>query len=226
VHNEGDNDLEPFLKPLLAQAGGNVQALEMESLRRAYSDGTLTVAGVRLWNAVHSETWRHREASCEAFYQFLTNPKGLPPKYSKKTLDLFTATTEIAAIACRDKLLQIYFLGLKLLEEALSPKICGGDVPAKTVDRAIRPFVRLLIDKVGEMNYRARDISLNTLRMLFRHPAVELRHAIEGIMDITERPPGPAKAQWRLVSARLEILHQLVREFGVNDRVWNWQIVY
>lgn len=97
-------------------------------------------------------------------------------------------------IACRDKLLQIYFLGLKLLEEALGPKICGGDIPAKTIDKAIRPFVRLLIDKIGEMNYRARDISLNTFRMLFRHPAINIQQAIEGIMDITEKPPGPAKA--------------------------------
>lgn len=129
-------------------------------------------------------------------------------------------------IACRDKLLQIYFLGLKLLEEALGPKICGGDIPAKTIDKAIRPFVRLLIDKIGEMNYRARDISLNTFRMLFRHPAINIQQAIEGIMDITEKPPGPAKAQWRLVSARLEILHQLVREFGINDKDWNWQAVY
>ena len=74
-------------------------------MRRAYSDGTLTVCGVKLWNAIHSETWRHREASSEAFLEFLKNPNGLPPKYNKKTKGLFTATTEIAMIACRDKLL-------------------------------------------------------------------------------------------------------------------------
>ena len=83
---------------------------------------------------------------------------------------------------------------MSLLEEALSEKVAGGDVPAKLIDREVRPFVRLLINKIGELNYRARDISINTFKMLFRHPAVELRHAIEGIMDITERPPGPAKA--------------------------------
>jgi hypothetical protein len=66
-------------------------------------------------------------------------------------------------------------------------------VPPKLVDKTMKPFVRLLIEKIGEMNYRARDISLNMLMVLFRHPSVELRHAIEGIMDITEKPPGPAK---------------------------------
>ena len=44
------------------------------------------------------------------------------------------------------------------------------------------------------MNYRARDLSLATLRMLFRHPAIHLGIAIEGIMDVTEKPPGPDKA--------------------------------
>jgi hypothetical protein len=53
---------------------------------------------------------------------------------------------------------------------------------------------------------------------LFRHPSIEIRHAIEGIMDITEVPPGPAKAQWRLVTARLQILTEIVKEYGINDK--------
>lgn len=62
-HNDGDNDLEPFLKPLLSAAGGNIEKLGLEALRRALSDGTLLVVGVKLWTALHSETWRHREAA-------------------------------------------------------------------------------------------------------------------------------------------------------------------
>ena len=62
-HNEGDIDLEPHLKPLLGQAGGNVEKLGLEALRRALTDGTLLVVGVKLWSALHSETWRHREAA-------------------------------------------------------------------------------------------------------------------------------------------------------------------
>ena len=61
--NDGDVDLEPFLKPLLSAAGGNVEKLGLEALRRALSDGTLLVVGVKLWSALHSETWRHREAA-------------------------------------------------------------------------------------------------------------------------------------------------------------------
>ncbi len=61
--NDGDVDLEPYLKPLLGAAGGNVEKLGLEALRRALSDGTLLVCGVKLWSALHSETWRHREAA-------------------------------------------------------------------------------------------------------------------------------------------------------------------
>lgn len=46
VRNDGDIDLEQYLKPLLNAAGGSIQQLELESLRRAYSDGTLQVCGV------------------------------------------------------------------------------------------------------------------------------------------------------------------------------------
>ena len=108
VYNDGDADLQPFLSPLLGGlpgGGGAIASLETESLRRALSDGTLTVSGVKLWHALHSDTWRHREAACEAYHQFLTAPGGLPAKYKDDTKGLFLATAEIAMIACRDKLL-------------------------------------------------------------------------------------------------------------------------
>lgn len=63
---------------------------------------------------------------------------------------------------------------------------------------------------------------MSALMKLFRHPAVDIKHGIEGIMDITEKEPGPAGAHWRLVSTRLEILHNIVTEFGINDKAWNW----
>jgi len=113
------------------------------------------------------------------------------------------ATLDIALIACRDTVLANYFIGLNLLEQALEKKVCGGDVSSKQIDKSIKPFIRLLIDKIGELNYRSRDISMSTLIKLFRHPSIEIRVAIEGIMDITEKPPGPAEAKWRLVTARL-----------------------
>ena len=96
-------ELEPYLKPLLSEAGGNVEKLGLEALRRALSDGTLLVVGVKLWSALHSETWRHREAAAQAFLDYITQP--LAKKYIGKTKKLFLAACDVALIASRDKLL-------------------------------------------------------------------------------------------------------------------------
>jgi centrosomal protein CEP104 len=116
------------------------------------------------------------------------------------------AACDVAQIACRDKLLQIYFIGLKLLQTAMAPPICGEDIPFKVINQAVKPFIHMLIEKISELNYRARDISLHSLISLFRHPAVDIRVLMEGIMDITEKGPSPDKIQWRIILARLEIL--------------------
>lgn len=69
----------------------------------------------------------------------------------------------IARVSCLDKLLQIYYIGLKTLDRALSPPICDEEIPIKLINKEIQPFVKILIEKVEELNYRARDISLNSL---------------------------------------------------------------
>ena len=43
----------------------------------------------------------------------------------------------VARVACLDKLLQIYFIGLKTLGRALNPPICTVDIPSKMVNREI-----------------------------------------------------------------------------------------
>lgn len=55
---------------------------------------------------------------------------------------------------------------------------------------------------------------------------MDIRQLIEGVMDITEKGPGPDKVQWRIILARLEILLHLVREFGINHKAWDWKVVF
>jgi hypothetical protein len=99
-------------------------------------------------------------------------------------------------------------------------------VPLKLKDKTVRPFVKVLIAKICEHNYRAQDKSRKRLMQMFGSPGVEIRHVIEGIMDITEGPPGPEKTTGRQVQARLEILQQVLVQYGIDDRVWNWQVVF
>ena len=76
----------------------------------------------------------------------------------------------IAKVSCLDKLLQIFFIGLKTLTKAMSPPIFHSSLPPKMVNREVLPFVSILVEKIEELNYRARDISLNSLIGIFKSP--------------------------------------------------------
>jgi len=61
--NEGDKELESFFDQLINQAGGELVEMDLDPLRRSLSEGTQKVTGVKLWTALNSDKWRHREAA-------------------------------------------------------------------------------------------------------------------------------------------------------------------
>jgi len=73
-YNEGDVDLELYFKPLLAGIGEKLGEFNVEILRRLWHRGYLTIFGARVWNAIHSENWRHREAAAQAVLNFIEMP--------------------------------------------------------------------------------------------------------------------------------------------------------
>ena len=114
---------------MLAQAGEKIQDIPIEILRRLHQLGYLNVFGARAWTGIHSESWRIREAIAQAVLNFLEMP--LPDKYvtgGGKTKKLFLATMEFSKLCLEDKILQIYFIGLKIITTALVPPVCGSDV--------------------------------------------------------------------------------------------------
>lgn len=147
-------------------------------------------------------------------------------KDSKGKRTLFIATMMIAKVSCLDKLLQIFFIGLKTLSKALSPPIFDGTIPTKVVNREVLPFLSILVEKIEELNYRARDISLNSLIGIFKNPQIDVRMLIDKIMDITEKGPFPAKAPWRIILARLEILLTILKQLGIDQSRWDWENVF
>jgi centrosomal protein CEP104 len=232
-YNEGDVDLELYFKPLLNNAGESLKEINVEVLRRLHHLGYLTVFGARVWTGMHNESWRVREAAAQAVLNFIEMP--LLEKYlNGKSKRLFLASMEVAKIACEDKLLQIYFIGLKILSTALAPPVCGNDISPQIINKVLKEFIPILIAKVSELNYRARDISLHTLISIFRHPAAQVGNLIVGCMDLCDieddiRPKnnGPIdKQQWRLVLARLEIILHILQEFGYDPNEWNWEPVF
>ncbi len=126
-------------------------------------------------------------------------------------------------MCCNDKLLQIYFVGLKILATALGNPVCGEDIPIALINSSVRRFVPLLVTKISELNYRARDMSMHTLISLFNHPSVDLKILIDNLVDIADAKLPVEKQQWRVVLARLEIMICVLRDFGLNEKVWNWR---
>lgn len=144
----------------------------------------------------------------------------------------FKSTSLVSTLPCIDNLYSL--IGLKILSTALAPPICGSDVSPQIINKAIKEFLPILISKISELNYRARDISLHTLLSLFRHPALEVGNLVVACMDICDfgddvRPKNPIpidKQQWRLVTARLEIILHVLQEYGYDPKAWNWQPVF
>ena len=189
TYNAGDADLEQYLRPKLNEAGGQMRVADIEILKRADVQQILQVVGVNLWSSIYSDNWRHRLAAFIAFLEFVEAP--LLPKYQNDTRGLFRAAIELATISCEDRVLPVYLNGLKILITAMSSPICDHKVTPKMINEAMRIFIPILLKKVSELNYRARDISMHTLIELLRHPHVKLGPLIDHIMILTAATEGP-----------------------------------
>jgi len=119
----------------------------------------------------------------------------------------------MANICCRDKLLQIYLISLKLLEKAMTPPICGPDITPKRMNHEVTPFIKLLLSKTEELNYRAREVSQSALIGLFRHPYINQSRLIDEIIAMTDKGKvKPDKLPDRIILGRLELVHLLLME--------------
>ena len=70
-------------------------------------------------------------------------------------------------------------------------------------------FIPIIIKKISELNFRARDVSLATLIQIFKHPALHVGDLVKGCMDIVEHQEigvSPDKQPWNILLARLEII--------------------
>jgi centrosomal protein CEP104 len=225
-YNQGDKDLEPYFGPLARAAGGKIPMIENNILRRALREGVLNVSGVRLFSSLLSDDWKMREAAVKAFLEFIENP--LIPRYENKTQPLFLTSIEIAKRACEDKVIQIYLEGLKVLATALAPPVCGNDIDPVLIQKSVQWFIPRFIKKVSELNYRARDLTMNTLISLFKHPALNIGDLVKGCMDIVEQQFGatPDKQPGLVLLARLEIILHILEDYGIDEALWDWYPVF
>ena len=142
--NKGDQDLDQFLGPLLDQAGLTVDDLT-DQLKLTTNDETVEVAGLRLLTALNAQSsWRQREAASTAYLNYIEN--GVPERFqATDTHKLFKASLNVSQSCFYDKLLQVYFTGLKILETAMQNPICGPEITSKEINRHVQPFLHLLV---------------------------------------------------------------------------------
>ena len=93
---------------------------------------------------------------------------------------------------------------------ASAPPICGEEILNKEVNKEVFPFIKLLLAKVEELNYRVRDGSKESLIMIFRNNSrADEGKLVDAIMEIVQKGPTPQKAPERILFGRLELLLML-----------------
>lgn len=123
--------------------------------------------------------------------------------------------------------------GLKILTTALAPPVCGTDVSPQMVNKVLNEFVPILLDKISEYNFRARDVSLHTLLNVYKHPSAQIGDLVAHVLKICILDPNfyslfvpPDKQPARIMMTRLEIMLFIVQERGYDERQWNWHDVF
>jgi hypothetical protein len=98
---------------------------------------------------------------------------------------------------------------LTVLATCLAPPVCGNELDPILIQKSVNYFIPIIIKKISELNFRARDVSLATLIQIFKHPALHIGDLVKGCMDIVEQQEGgvsPDKQPWNILLARLEII--------------------
>ena len=107
----------------------------------------------------------------------------------------------------------------------MKPPICGEEILAREINKELQPFIKVLISKVEELNYRVRDASKECLISIFRdNQRADEGKLVDATIEIVHKGPQPAKAPERIILGRLELLLQLLQQLPVRQRpTWDWQ---
>lgn len=50
----------------------------------------------------------------------------------------------------------------------MKPPICGEEILPREINKEIQPFIKVLMTKVEELNYRVRDVTKESLISIFK----------------------------------------------------------
>jgi centrosomal protein CEP104 len=159
----------------------------------------------RVWQGQVSSNWRHREAAANSVLKYVESGAQEMCKKEGTSKTMYLAMCEFARNCCDDKILSIYFTGLKILQQALAPPICGPDVTPHMVNQTLKEFAPVLIGKTQELNSKASEVSLATLLSIYKHPAAEPKGLTSEIMKKCTQGRGIAKEPPRVPLSLMQI---------------------
>ena len=91
------------------------------------------------------------------------------------------------------------------------------------MNREFFPFIKLLLQKVEELNFKVRDETQQTLIGIFKSPKLDEGKIVDSIMEIVDKGPQPDKAPERIILGRLELLLLLLQQIGLRDKpTWDY----
>jgi len=156
-----------------------------------------------------SKTWILREAALSKsllmmITDFTQDPPGLGAHLS--------ALSNIIKLGVEDKIQQVLFGAIALTDQVLK-SLKSTKVPKATVVPLFDPIISQLIEKLADGNGRLRDGGRKGLDILAASPHVGpgavAAHALKAL-------PPKQKNAWRPITARLQLLTDLVRTYGVG----------
>jgi centrosomal protein CEP104 len=158
-----------------------------------------------------SRTWGLRAAA-------LTKTVLMLPEFndSPGMMNCFPALMAMARVGLEDKMQQVFHEALALLESVLDLSK-QAKLAKATVGPCVDPIIVNLIEKLSDTNIRIKDGAKRGLELLMHSPVVVGPTFISG--HALKALNSKQQANWKVIVARLRLLHDMVSDFGLGANV-------
>ncbi|KAG5188043.1 hypothetical protein JKP88DRAFT_269553 [Tribonema minus] len=123
------------------------------------------------------------------------------------------AAIKVLRVGCEDKIAQVFLTTVELLKAVVGMAARNKSVRLPQLFSLLEPVVYTLVQKLGDGQARVRDTAMDGLMAVAR-----CRAAGCGFIASAALKPLPKKllTAWRPITARLQLLLSLLKEFGVD----------
>jgi len=155
-----------------------------------------------------SKQWSLREAALLKFKLELPTLEG-----TNNAAELVPAICKLIQVGCEDKIAQVFLTTLQLLDDSLSLLGRSG-VPARDIQHRLEGVASTLVFKLGDNQPRVREAAMDALLSLASCAPVGCDFVVR--CSTRKLPTRQTGKVWRPLASRLQLLRDLVDEYGVG----------